>query len=770
MKDSKVSRGNLLRAARIEQGLKQQELADAIGTSCVNVSRWENDKTAPSPHFRKRLSEVFKKTPAELGLLSPSPAPAPTPTPTHKRKLWLMPNSPNPFFTGRERLLEQILERLSARREASLTQPQALYGLGGIGKTQTATEFVFRHVDTYSHVFWLQANDRETLVADFVTLAQLLELPEPEKDERYETRIIDAVKRWLSENTNWLLVLDNADDLPMVQKFLPTRRKGYILFTTRAEAAGRIAESIEVEKLTLEEGTLLLLRASKRLKAKAPLEQAKAEDRAVAEEIAREMDGLPLALVQAAAFIDETGCSLAEYVNLYATHRQELLARGSNLMLDYNETVATTWSLSFQQIEQQSPAAAVVLRVCAFLVADAIPKELLARGIAELSAIPGAEGLDALELQEALALLRRYSLLQRNSDSTMLNMHRLVQAVLKESLDEHSRRQWAERTVRVVSAAFPETDYGNAATQQHYLPHIQVCAALIEQQHLYFPEAAHLLFEAGVCLFFRGFYSQSQSYHQQALMMREELFGTDHPLVADSFNELAVLARNQSNYKQAEEFHKKALAIREKALGELHALTAKSLNNLGVLYRRQGNYDLAEPLLRRALTINEKLQGSQHPDTLIFSANLAHLYTEQRKFEQAKRLLKETLAISEQNLMSDHPVIAQNLKLLAKLSFEQGEYEQAEACWKRSLAILERTSGTEHPALVECLNELATLYSLQQRYAEAWIFCQRAFNISEKAFGTKHADTIAYRKLLTEIQSKIETEQDDTWHPAPFPL
>lgn len=765
MKDSKVSRGNLLRAARNERSWKQQELADAIGTSCVNVSRWENGRTAPSPYFRQRLSEVFKKTPAELGLLSPSPAPAPSPTPTHKRKLWLMPNSPNPFFTGRERLLEQILERLSARREASLTQPQALYGLGGIGKTQTATEFVFRHVDTYSHVFWLQANDRETLVADFVTLAQLIELPEPAKDEQYETRIIDAVKRWLSENTNWLLVLDNADDLPMVQKFLPTRRKGYILFTTRAEAAGRIAESIEVEKLTLEEGTLLLLRASKRLKAKAPLEQAKAEDRALAEEIAREMDGLPLALVQAAAFIDETGCSLAEYVNLYATHRQELLARGSNLLLDYDETVATTWSLSFQQIEQQSPAAAVVLRVCAFLVADAIPKELLARGIAELSAIPGAEGLDALELEEALALLRRYSLLRRNSDNNMLNMHRLVQAVLKESLDEHTRRQWAERTVRVVSAAFPETDYGNAATQQVYIPHAQECATLIEQYHLYFSEAAQLIFKAGVSQYLRGFYSQSTSYHQQALLIREELFGSNHPDVADSLNELALLARNQGNYKKAEEFHKQALAIREKALGELHPLTAKSLNNLSVLYRRQGNYDLAEPLLRRALNINEKLHGSEHPDTLIFSINLASLYAKQHKFEQAKQLLKETLAISEQNLASDHPIIAQNLSLLANLYLEQREYEQAENHWKRAIVILEKIWGKEHPSLTECLQGLAELYYAQGRYLEAEIFCQRAFNISEKAFGSKHADTIANLNHLTAIRSKIETKQGD--EPAP---
>jgi len=648
-----------------------------------------------------------------------------------------------------------LLERLSTARAAWLTQPQALYGLGGIGKTQTATEFVFRYVDYYTHVFWLKAADRETLVADFVALAQLLELPEPAKDEQYETRIIAAVKRWLSDNEGWLLILDNADDLRMAQKFLPTKRKGYILFTTRAQAAGQIAASIEVEKLTLKEGTLLLLRASKRVDPQASLEQAKTEDRAVAERIAREMDGLPLALVQAAAFIDETGCSLAHYLNLYATHRKELLARRGNLMLDYDETVATTWSLSFQQIEQQSPAAIVVLRVCAFLAADTIPEELLARGIAELSAMPGAEGLDELELDEALAVLRKYSLLHRNSETHMLNMHRLVQAVLKESLDEQTRRLWAERTVRVVNAAFPEVDYAKDSPHQYYLPHVQECAALVKEYHLYFAEAAQLLYKAGISLYFHGFYSQSQSFHQQALAIREEVFEFDHPDVADSLNTLAIFASNQGDYERAERFYRQAIDIREKMLGPQHPSTAESLNNLGVLYRTLGKYEQAKRLLKGALGIHEQSLGSENPVTLNFVINLATLYAEQRQYEQAEQLLNQALATSKRVLEPGHPLIAHNLKLLARLSFEQGNHERAESLLKHSLAIIEKTLGSEHPATAERLSDLAELHFAQDRYAEAQSLCQRALSICEKTFGPENPDTIAVRKQLSRIMSKI---------------
>lgn len=750
-----------LRDARVEHGWSQQQLADQVGTTPVTVSRWENGSTSPSPYFRQRLHEVFGKTPVELGLVPSSPH---IPIPS----IWNMPITRNPFFTDRAHLLALLHERLSTARTAALTQAQTLYGLGGIGKTQTAAEYVFRYGDEYAHVFWMRAAIRETLVADSMALAELLDLSE--KDEQNQPRIIAAVKRWLAAHDSWLLIMDNADDLPLAQEFLPTHHKGYILFTTRAQASGAIAASVEVEKLNSHDGTLLLLRWSKLLGIDAPLDHARAEDQAVAERIVSEMDGLPLALVQVGAYVEETGCSLADYLRLYATHRSDLLARHSTLLLDYTETVTTTWSLSFQQVEQQSLAAADVLRLCAFLAPDAIPEELLTRGAAELGAVPGAGASDSFKLNEALGVLRRYSLVGRNNSTNMLSIHRLVQAVIKESMDEQTRSFWAERTVRVVNATFPDADHGTDATHQHYLPHVQECAMLIKQYHLHFPEAARLLYQAGAFLCFHGFHPQSQSLHQQALAIREQMFGPDHPAVAESLNELAVLARNQGDYERAERFHRQALSIREKALEPDHPATTLSLNNLGVLYCTWGKYEQAEPLLKRALSTREQALGSEHPDTLMSFVNLAKLYLEQRKYEQAEQLLQQTLATSERVLGPEHPLVAQNLNLLARLSYEQGNHEQAEALWKRSLAILEKTLGLEHPATAGVLNNLAELSVAQGRYTQAQSLCQRALSICEKTLGSEHPDTITYRKHLTMILSKIEAGQDDDdHHPAPPP-
>lgn len=743
--DRKFPLNPYLRIAREERGWSQEELAVRVGATAVTVSRWENGFSFPSPYFRQKLCEVFDKKLAELGLI-----------PEYESIIWNMPNTRNPYFTGREPLLHFLHERLSTARTAALTQTQAqaLYGLGGIGKTQTAAEYAFRYSGEYRGVYWIRAATRETLVADYVGLAELLELSGKDKQDQ---QIVAAVKRWLSAHEDWLLILDNADDLRMAQQFLPASHKGYILFTTRAQASGAIAASVEVEKLQPRDGILLLLRWSKLLDVGVPLEQARAEDRAGAERIVREMDGLPLALVQAAAYVEETGCSLAEYLQLYNTHRKDLLARRSNLALDYTETVATTWELSFQQVEQQSPIAADVLRLCAFLAADAIPKELLMQGIDEA----GAEASDSYKLNAALEVLRRYSLVRRDGDTNMLSIHRLVQAVLRESLDEQTQRLWAERTVRAVNAAFPETDYSTGTTQQNYLPHVQECATLIEHYQLHFPEAAQLLYKAGAFLYFHGFHLQSQSLHQQALTIREQVFGPDHPETAESLNVLAILSRNQGDYEQAEKYHQQALTIRQKTLGPDHSTTAISLINLGVLYSTQGKYEQAEPLLQQALNINKQLLGSEHPDTLIIFINLAKLYSEQRKYEQAENLLKQTLAISERVLEAGDPLIAHNLNLLASLYYEKEDYRQAEALWKQSLTILEKTLGSEHPAIAERFNNLAKLYFAQGRYTEARSLCKRALNICENVLGSEHPDTINYREHLSRIMSKREAEQDD---------
>jgi tetratricopeptide (TPR) repeat protein len=500
--------------------------------------------------------------------------------------IWNIPYARNSLFTGREEILARLHTALSAGKTTTLTQPQAISGLGGIGKTQTALEYAYRYQENYQTILWAKAESRETLLSDFVTFAHLLNLPV--KEEQEQLVIVETVSRWFQEHTGWLLIFDNADDLTMVRDFLPSRGKGHTLLTTRASAIGGLAQRIEVERMEPEEGAIFLLHRAAILDRDTPLEAASKDDRVKATEISRAMDGLPLALDQAGAYIEETGCSLSDYRHLYDTRQAYLLTRRGRLATDHKDAVSTTWSLSFENIQHSSPAAADLLRLLAFLDPDVIQEEIVTKGAASLGSLLQAVAIDPIKLDEAIGALRTYSLVRRNPNRT-LTIHRLVQAVLKHSLNKSTQRRWAERAVRAVNLAFPEVDYSTWVQCQQYLPHTQACALLIEEWNMTFPEAAALLMQAG-------------EYLQQ-----------------------------RAEYEQAEPLYQRALSISEKVEGPEHPSTASTLHQLAWLYQQQGKYEQAEPLYERALAIMEKTPGSHHPDTTIVRENYASLLKDMKK-------------------------------------------------------------------------------------------------------------------------------------------
>jgi len=176
----------------------------------------------------------------------------------------------------------------------------------------------------------VQANTSETLLANFVALARLLNLPE--QDAREQQITVQALKQWLETHSGWLLIFDNADDLAPVQDYLPTGNTGHILLTTRAQAMSGLARKIELDTMSPQEGATLLLRRAGLLAPEAALESASPADRALAINIVRAMDGLPLALDQAGAYLEETNESLSTYLTLYRELRAELLKRRGGLV------------------------------------------------------------------------------------------------------------------------------------------------------------------------------------------------------------------------------------------------------------------------------------------------------------------------------------------------------------------------------------------------------------------------------------------------------
>jgi tetratricopeptide (TPR) repeat protein len=678
--------------------------------------------------LKKRIEECNREI-ARLEAQAGTPPGEPVgPVPTQLQP-WNVPIPRNPFFTGREKVLGDVEKKL---RTGGLV---ALTGMGGVGKTQIAAHFAHEHRDEYSAVLWASATSRETLVSDFAAIASLLNLPE--KDEKDQALAVAAVKRWLEANGGWLLIVDNASDLAAVRGFIPQSAKGHVLLTTQAQATGDI-QAIEVRDMLPEDGALLLLRRAKVIKADAPLSAATDAARDTAMDISKELGGLPLALDQAGAYIEETRCGLASYLDLYRQRRAELLKRRGGFGPDHPESVATTFALSFERVAGASHAAADLLRFCAFLHPDAIPEGIFNKGAAELGPNLGPIAADPLKLNAACAEILKYSLLRRDANAKTLGIHRLVQEVIQDGLTEEEKRQWAERAVRAVNGAFPSPEFANWAQCERMVPQALACEPIIEAYVFEFEVAGQLLNQAGCYLDGRARFSDAEPLHQRALAIRERALGPDHPDVAESVNNLAVLYYHQGKYAEAVLLSQRALAITEKALGPEHLIVATHLNNLASLYDKQGKYAVALPLLQRALAIRERTLGPEHHDVATSLNNLAGLYRNQGKYVEAETLCERALAIDEKALGPNHRGVATDVNNLASLHEDQGKSAQAEPLFRRSLAILERALGPDHPNVAAALNNLAGLCRAQGKSTEAETLYQRALVIDEKVLGSEH--------------------------------
>ncbi|HET9920290.1 MAG TPA: TIR domain-containing protein [Ktedonobacteraceae bacterium] len=451
--------------------------------------------------------------------------------------LWNVPYHRNPFFIGREDILERLHQTFMTDK-AGLAQTQIISGLDGIGKTQIAVEYAYRYRDDYQAVLWVRADTRESMISDFAHLADLLDLPE--KNTANREYAVSAVNRWLNNATGWLLILDNVEDLRSIYDFIPYGGRGHVLLTTCAQAAGTFATGIELETVQADEGALFLLRRSRIIAPDATLESAVESDIARAREISERMGGLPLALDQAGAFIEETACSLDEYLELYQKQHRELLKQRGDIADPHPEPVATTWLLSFEKVERANPAAAELLYLCAFLQPDAIPEEIIIEGASMLGPILQPVAASPIKLKKAIAELLKYSLVRRDSKAKTLSIHRLVQLVIKDSIDERQQRLWAKRAIKAVERAcnFREETLGSQ--------HSDVAQSLSVLAYVYQAQ---------------GKYVEAESCYQRALAIYEDASASESPYLAGTLKNYADLLIKMKRSGEAAKLSERASEI-----------------------------------------------------------------------------------------------------------------------------------------------------------------------------------------------------------------
>ncbi|MEV6827160.1 FxSxx-COOH system tetratricopeptide repeat protein [Amycolatopsis sp. NPDC051102] len=364
----------------------------------------------------------------------------------------------NPNFTGRRELLRQLAERVTSGTTAVL--PSALHGMGGIGKTQMAVEYIYSHLREYDVVWWIPATHQGQIRIALTELAQALNLPGAGE----ANTAIPAVREALRVGRpfrRWLLVFDSAEDVKMVRDFFPTNGPGEILITSRNAEWSSVARPLEVAVFERSESVELLRRRGPEI------------DLAEAEQLAERLGDLPLAIEQAAAWRAETGMPVQEYLRLFDEKVAEIL--DTSTTSDYEVSVAAAWNVAFDELRTRNPVAHQLLQICAFFAPEPIARSFFS-GVGSISILPEIDTAlrDPMKLARAIRDINRYSLAKIDHRTNSIVLHRLVQIVLRNRMTPQHQAEMRHGAHLLLANRDPDDPTSSDQWQryQEIFPHI----------------------------------------------------------------------------------------------------------------------------------------------------------------------------------------------------------------------------------------------------------------------------------------------------------
>ncbi|KEY65494.1 hypothetical protein S7711_09285 [Stachybotrys chartarum IBT 7711] len=458
------------------------------------------------------------------------------------------------------------------------------------------------------------------------------------------------------------------------------------------------------------------------------------------------LEYLPLALAQAAAFIQENDISVSEYLQLFDESDHGLIdllgedfqTIGRDLAAPH--AVVQTWICSFEQINRQNALAGEILSLMSFYDQHNIPLEFMSYYIEQQ---PNPEFKSKLELTKALGILKAFSFIEATSERS-LNIHRLVQLVTHKWLTERGTfARFAGQALLVVSHAFPVGNFENRETCSKYLPHVY---AVLNSKGTGSPDEraakAVLLDATAGHLLYNGLLEQAELFQLQALQIHREMLGEDHPSSLTSKSNLASTYRNRGQWKEAELLEFQVMEIRKTILGADHPDTLKSISNLASTLWNQGRWREAEPLEVQVMNTRKATLGEDHPDTLISMANLASTYRSQGRWNEAELLDLQVVAKTKNVLGEEHPITLTSMASLASTFWMQGRWAEAESLEARVLETRKKVLGENHPSVLVSMANLGSIFCGQGRWKDAELLELQVIEKRREILGEHHPSTL----------------------------
>ncbi|OOQ87671.1 hypothetical protein PEBR_16046 [Penicillium brasilianum] len=708
--------------------------------------------------------------------LAPQPQ-EPTPGP-----LSTVPFPRDPDFVDRGTLLDDI-HIISS----SLASRAALVGIGGVGKSQLAIEYCYRFLDESPKrwAFWIHASSAARFKQGCQSIIERVKIP-----SRNDSKVhpLNLLSNWLCDEKRgkWVLVLDNVDDDQFLEENtqsgqplsaqLPLSTNGTIIITTRSrEVASRFVEDrniIDIEPMTEQDAVTLF---EKKL-------GLQAEKEAITELIAA-LDLMPLAIVQAAAYIKERAprCSVQQYLEQFRKgdrKRTRLLEKeGGRHRRDWEakNSIMVTWYITFDHLRQMRRSAADLLSLMSFFDRQGIPEYCLRsrnKTRYKSDSDPSQEAADTVSLalsiddddfEEDILKLRSFSFIATTSDPATFQMHRLVQLATRNWLESHGQfNRWKQLCVKTLSIEFPTENFGtdNWSKAQSLYPH----AELAMTQYLGLEDFMAQYLDLNDCLndlFILAFKASrfakrtsdldDEIRWKGAIQTQKKFFGPEDPRALPLTVYLGVCYRKEGRLQAAEELLAPAVDYQHRLLGDDHPDTLFGMHSLAEIYQEQNRLQEAEALYQRIFTTQKNLLRGGHSETLSGGVKLARMYQKQDRLQDAEDLLKVALEELEKALGAEHPHTLEGMNSLAGLYRDQRRYQEAQPLYMRVIDTGNRVHGAGHIITIWAMGHLATTHMEQDSWPEAEAILIEATKTCKSKFGEENFATLMMMSLLASV-------------------
>jgi hypothetical protein len=581
-------------------------------------------------------------------------------------RVWNVP-SRNADFTGRAAELRRLRDELVGDGRAAVLA-QALYGLGGVGKTQVALEYAHRFKSDYDLIWWIPAEQPQAINLALAELASRLGLQPG--DNAVETAVFALEQLRSGVGGRWLLVYDNAEEPADLAPYLPDG-PGHVLITSRNPAWTHHARPLELEVFSRQESITHLM------------QHAPGVDEDSAKKISEAVGDLPLAVEQAAAWLAETGMPAPLYIERLEAQAADALRLSGPF--GYATPVAATWDLSLRRLQVRSPAAVRLLQILAYCSPEPVSSSLLYGEEMNTALLPFDAALrDRLALGGVIREASHLALIKVHQADASVQMHRLVQAVIRSRLTTGQQDETRHAVHRILTAAKPAADhaYRPADWPAYDLiwPHLEPsrCAECdneetrellidwVRYQHMHgelksaeslavrlqrlwagklgqgHRQTLTLQVLLANVLRDQGRLSAARELDIQVLARRQAVLGTAHPDALASANGVAADLRILGEFRPALALDRKTYSSLKKQFGTSDLRTLRAANNLACSLRQAGDFSAARRLDEQALEGRRTLLGSSHPYTLHSASNLGHDLRETGALRESLQLLRAT--------------------------------------------------------------------------------------------------------------------------------